>query len=506
MPTTIRELLRDDRFRLRLVVEAPELLDAPIVWVHSSDLPDPTPWLEAGHLLLTDGDQLRPSVGDGVVEEYVSRLREGGILGLGFATGIIHDAIPHALVAACEKLGLPLFEVADRTPFMAIIRHVADISAGDQRERLEWSLAAQRSLARAALRPDGLQAILRELENRLGCWVALYDGLGDRVRTSAGITMPEELRGEVDDAVRLVLSRGTRSGARLSAAGGEVTLQTLGQRDNLRGVLAVGTRAPLDPAGNDLVASVIALASISLEQSRSLEAARLDLRTGLLELLLAGSTEVAQRTAERLWGRLPAEPVRLSVTPMADVPVAFLTELELFAERNGARLFFAQRDEELILVSHDEELVPGMLGRHRLLAGASAPVEWRDLGRSLDEARRSLGLATTDRAFVRFDDMAGEGMLGLLERAGAAEVARRTLEPLTAGGRADAQLLLVSAATWLHFNGGWDPASRRLQVHRHTLRARLTLVEEALSLDLSRFADRAELWAALRFGGIEPLV
>jgi len=309
----------------------------------------------------------------------------------------------------------------------------------------------------------------------------------------------------VEDAVRLVLSRGTRSGARLSAADGEVTLQTLGQRDNLRGVLAVGTRTPLDPAGTDLVASVIALASISLEQSRSLEAARLDLRTGLLELLLAGSTEVAQRTARRLWGALPPEPVRLSVTPVADVPVAFFTELELFAERNGDRLFFAQRDEELILVAHDEEVVPGMLARHRLLAGASAPVRWDDLGRSLGEARRSLGLAAPDRPFVRFDDMAGAGMFGLLERAGAAEVARRTLEPLTASGRADAQLLLVSAATWLHFNGGWDPAARRLQVHRHTLRARLTLVEEALSLDLSRFGDRAELWAALRFGGVEPL-
>ena len=506
MPTTIRQLLSDGRFRLRLVVDVAEGLDAPIAWVHSSDLPDPTPWLEAGHLLLTDGDQLRPGVPAESVDAYVSRLREKGILGLGFATGIIHDALPEALVDACARQGLPLFEVADRTPFMAIIRHVADISARESREGLEWSLAAQRSLARAALRPDGLQAILRELENRLGCWVALYDGLGDRVRASAGITMPEELRGEVEDAVRLVLSRGTRSGARLSAADGEVTLQTLGQRDNLRGVLAVGTRTPLDPAGNDLVASVIALASISLEQSRSLEAARLDLRTGLLELLLAGSTEVAQRTARRLWGALPPEPVRLSVTPVADVPVAFFTELELFAERNGDRLFFAQRDEELILVAHDEEVVPGMLARHRLLAGASAPVRWDDLGRSLGEARRSLGLAAPDRPFVRFDDMAGAGMFGLLERAGAAEVARRTLEPLTASGRADAQLLLVSAATWLHFNGGWDPAARRLQVHRHTLRARLTLVEEALSLDLSRFGDRAELWAALRFGGVEPLV
>jgi len=507
MPTHLRELLADDRFRLRLLVDATEALDLPISWAHSSDLPDPTPWLESGQLLLTDGDQMRPGVCDDVVATYVTRLRERGIVGLGFATGIIHDEVPAALVAACAAQRLPLFEVADRTPFMAIIRHVADIEARDQRERLEWSLAAQRSLARAALRPDGLQAILRELELRLGCWVALYDGLGHRVRASSTIAMPDEIRDEVEDAVGRVLAKGTRAGARLSAADGEVTLQTLGQRDNLRGVLAVGTSAPLDPAGSDLVASVIALASISLEQSRSLEAARLNLRTGLLELLLAGNTDVAQRTARRLWGRLPKEPVRLAVIPSAGVPETLLTELELSAERHGGRVFFAQRDVELMVVTSDtdDDVLPPMLARHGLRAGASAPVVWTELDRALGEARRSLAQATDDRPLVRFDELAGDGLFGLLAQAGAAEVARRSLEPLTASGRADADLLLVSAATWLQANGGWDPAAKRLGIHRHTLRSRITTVEEALSIDLSRFGDRAELWAALQFSGVEPL-
>jgi PucR family transcriptional regulator, purine catabolism regulatory protein len=35
-------------------------------------------------------------------------------------------------------------------------------------------------------------------------------------------------------------------------------------------------------------------------------------------------------------------------------------------------------------------------------------------------------------------------------------------------------------------------------VHRHTLRHRIAAVERLLSLDLSQFADRAELWAALQ--------
>ena len=37
-----------------------------------------------------------------------------------------------------------------------------------------------------------------------------------------------------------------------------------------------------------------------------------------------------------------------------------------------------------------------------------------------------------------------------------------------------------------------------LGVHRHTVRTRLALVERVLGRDLSSFATRAELWAALR--------
>ena len=32
--------------------------DAPVRWVHISELPDPTPWLSGGELLLTTGIQL----------------------------------------------------------------------------------------------------------------------------------------------------------------------------------------------------------------------------------------------------------------------------------------------------------------------------------------------------------------------------------------------------------------------------------------------------------------
>lgn len=501
MPTSLRTLLADERFHLHLLAgENLPQLDAPIAWVHSSDFPDPTPWLEEGQLLLTDGDQMRPGTPDSDIDAYVARLCDRGILGLGFATSIIHDDVPPALVRACETLGIPLFEVADRTPFIAIIRAVADVIALDERERLEWTLDAQRSIALAALRPDGLEAILAELERRLGCWIVLFDSLGDEVRSSPERSMPASLHDAVRDAVGQVLAKGSRAGARLSAADGSVVLQTLGSGGSLRGVLALGTLAPLDGAGADLVTSVIALASIALEQSRALEGARRDLRSGLFELLLEGNVEGAQRTARRLWGDLPAEPLTVTVAAAADVPESLLTELELVAERRRGTVFFAERDDELVLVaSAATGALPPQFDRHAIRSGTSLPVAWTELARGLVEARRAFSVTTPERPTAAFGELAGSGVLGVLARAGAPDVAARVLEPLTASGRGDVDVLLASAAAWLDANGAWDPAAKALGVHRHTLRARLAVVQQLLGLDLDRFADRAELWAALTF-------
>ncbi|GMA94566.1 hypothetical protein GCM10025881_13900 [Pseudolysinimonas kribbensis] len=392
MAATLRTLLDTARFHLRLIVPPIDaaVLDEPLAWAHSSDLPDPTPWLEPGQLLLTDGGYFRRHPGRDAADAYVERLAGASVRALGFATSVIHDEVPPALVDAARRRDFPLIEVADRTPFMAIIRHVADTIAADQRERLDWLLDAQRAIARAALRVDGLSAILHELEDRLDGWVALFDAAGERVAIPTERRIPEELGGAVEHAVRRALSTGTRRGGRISTAGGEVTLQTLGRRDRLRGVLAIGNPAPLDEAGADLVASVIALASIALEQSRALEDARRSLRAGVLDLLLAGSVDVAARSAQLLGSPLPAEPVRVVVAPAGAARRLLVEELELDAER-GRGPFFALDGDRLVLLVPDARLdaLAAVLRRHRTIAGASGPAGWGELRAALAEAERA---------------------------------------------------------------------------------------------------------------------
>ncbi len=77
----------------------------------------------------------------------------------------------------------------------------------------------------------------------------------------------------------------------------------------------------------------------------------------------------------------------------------------------------------------------------------------------------------------------------------------RTLDALAANER---EMLLDAVTVWLEHNGAWDPAARKLGVHRHTLRHRVSAVERLTGLDLSQFAGRAELWAVLQLARVSP--
>ena len=507
MPATLRALLDEARFDIRPINGVDDaLMTRAVLWAHNSDLPDPTPWLDSGGLLLTDGVQFG-APDPTPVRPYVRRLVEHGVLALAFATGIVHDRIPDDLVEAATAEGLPLFEVPRDTPFMGIIRFVSDAVADDDRQMLERSLRAQRSVARAALRPDGLAEILRELERDLGCWVALFDAAGSRVKVPTRHEIPSSLAAEIDEAVASTLSRGGTAAVRLSIAGaGEVTLQTLGQRGDLRGILAVGTgTGALDRARADLVDAVIALASIALEQSRTLDEARRRLRSGVLELLTAGITGVAQRTVSHLWGPLPEGPLRVGCIALpsgADGEdggaQALRSGLELLAVESGGALFFAERDDRIVTITADDgraDLLE-LLGRHGVVAGFSAPTAWDRFTDAMTESERARARATPAQPLSDFDDIARVGLLGHLERTQAHDIARRMLLPLqSSNAPADLHRTLE---VWLEHNGAWDPAAKALGIHRHTLRARVDAAAVLLESDLDTFPARAELWNALQ--------
>lgn len=515
MPATIRRLLGDPALGLRLLTPEAALpegaLNLPVSWVHSSDLADPTPFLSAGQVLLTTGTQLpADNDADTTVEDYVARLAAHGIAALGFGTGVMRAAPPRSLVTACGARGLPIFEVPYRTPFIAVARLAADIATKDAYARSTWTLRAQRAIAVAATRPDGLSATLTELSKQLDQWVAMFDATGALDRVFSIDAAGDTIRA-VQPEVERMLRAGRRASRSVQVGKETVALQTLGARGRLRGVLALGGPAAvagagvaggtagLDEASRQVITTVVALAGLSLEQNHALDRARGQLRRGLLRLLTDGDVKLAESVSKDVWGPLPIEPV---IAAVADLPAERMETIAERLERRAAdassRLFFALDGNRVIIcVAADARSVLSEIADDlELHLGASEPHDWVNLPRARAQAEQAAADGSAG-SVTDFSAIASRGVLSLLTGPAAREVARSVLTPLTVHDRANASGLVDTLRVWLANNGEYEATARELGVHRHTLRARIATIERLLGRDLTSFATRAELWAAL---------
>jgi DNA-binding PucR family transcriptional regulator len=508
---SVRHLFAQSDLRLRLLTPESALparaLEQSVEWVHSSDLADPTPFLSPGQVLLTTGTQFDTALsGDDLYDAYVARLTQRGIAALGFGTEVIRDGTPDGLIEACLAHGLPLAEVPYRTPFIAVVRSAADMVAEERYARHTWALSAQRAISLAALRPDGLSATLSELSHQLDHWVALFDASGtlDRVfprDAFAGTSVPGSSFETVQREAGRLLGRGQRASATVLAGGETLTLQTLGRRDQLRGVLALGGVRELDAASQDVVNSVIALAGLALEQNHALAGARGHLRAGLLHALLGGNRELAETISTEMWGPLPSAPVHVVVT---DAPPgrldAIIEFLELRVEEQPDRLFFATQNDQVVIILNrtGRILLDDLCRTFSLHAGISDQTDYRDLPRALAQAEQAQARSKEgDFGIVEFDTLSRQGVLAFLARTDAREVGRATLLPLIAHDEQTGSDLLHTVQVWLEHNGAFDAAAKVLGVHRHTVRSRIELVETLLGRDLGTFHARADVWAAL---------
>lgn len=502
---TLRALLarRDLHLRLETGLREPTsegnaagALDRAIRWVHSSDLADPTPFLSEGLVLLTTGTQFQADDPD-AYRAYVRRLAERGVVGLGFGTEVVRDGIPPALAAACDDQRMPLFEVPYRTPFIAVARANAEAIAAQTYARRSWALAAQRAIALAALRPDGLGATLAELARQLNTWVGMYDAAGELVREhpTSGLdaATSADLHGEVD----VVLRRGARAGSAMRIGDIPFTLQTLGRGGHLRGVIAIAA-GDLDQEGRGVVTAVIAMAGLALEQHQGLSRARGALRAGLVRSLLTDDPSLARRIVRDIWGPLPPAPVSVAVTDAAASRIEGLSELlELRVDERRGTLFFGRGDDGLILVvpAGDRQVIDEVAERFEMRVGVSEPTAYDGFDAALAQATVARDRGTG--AVREFSDIARSGVLSALSNEASA-LAAAELAPLVTHDTEHGTQLVETLRAWLDNDCSHEATARALGVHRHTVRTRLGLVERTLGRDLAAFATRAELWAALR--------
>jgi len=474
-------------------------LDREIRFVHSSDLVDPTPFLSEGVVLLTTGTQFLAAGEDqAFFDAYVGRLSGRGVIGLGFGTEVVRDGIPAQLSAACRALGMPLFIVPYRTPFIAVARANADASAARAYARRTWALAAQRAISLAALRPDGLGATLDELSRQLGSWVGLYDASGSLAREHPPGGLDSTTLTAVTAEAGAVLTRGVRAGSTLRLGDRPFSLQTLGRGGRLRGVIAIATES-LDEEGRGVVTSVIAMAGLALEQHEGLARARGMLRTGLVQMLVGGEHALARRIARDQWQGFPAAPLTIAAAaPGARRLDAASEWLELRASESQGAVFYGRDTDVLIMATpaSDAALAGEFAETFACRVGVSGPVTHAAFAEGRAQAVAALRRGT--ERVTRFASLAASGVLSVLDSDTARAIATEQLAPLQSHDDGHRTQLVETLRAWLEHDARIDGAAAALSVHRHTVRARIAQAEKLLGADLTSFPVRAELWAALR--------
>lgn len=154
----------------------------------------------------------------------------------------------------------------------------------------------------------------------------------------------------------------------------------------------------------------------------------------------------------------------------------------------GSPLIDLARDVVRVLVPAERE--PAAQPGWTLGVGAPAgPADWPSAD---TQAARALARARATRTpLVRHG--ARPGLTDLVPRADAEEYARALLAPLAAG-----PALTETLRTWLSLHGSWDRTAVALDVHRNTVRQRITRCAALLETDLDDPDVRMELWFALR--------
>jgi len=497
MPLTVRDLVSTPELDLRLLAEGPNA-DRAVTWVHVSELRDPTPFLSGGELLLSTGITFDggPDTSAAAADQYVSRLVDAAVVGLGFGTGLSHAAVPAELIAAARRHGLPMVEVPMQTPFIAISRAVSRAVAADEYAAVTRTFTAQQALTKAALSPAGPEQVVRLLARQMTGWVVLLDPSGapiaaapDTARSKAGALVTE---------MRVLAAHRGSVSSSFPLGADTVSMQSVGAGPPGRAFLAVGRPGQLTAADRHLVNAAVLLLTIRLEQSSGTENERGRLRSAVLRLVLAGQVELARPIADALGSALPAPPVTV-VVAIGDRPTA---DLLIDPSAAGAWPLLAEIDDTLVALFDDGQDAAAAASRlvstSIVAVGISDPVGYeaiaaghRQAGQAADFGRRN------GRPFTAFRDIAMPGITGIVGDAAAAAFAESLLAPLLEHDRTGRGDLVSSLRVWLTHHGQWDPSAGALGVHRHTLRHRMNTVEELLGRSLDSPGVRSELWLAL---------
>lgn len=494
MPLTLAQLLRHQDLGLSLLTTTTPV-DAPILWAHTSELVDPTPWLGGGELIMTLGLGLPED--PAAEDDYVHRLAHRGVVALAVDTGIHLTDVPRGVVEAGERHGLPILRIPPPTPFMAIARAVHSALTADAVEAIKTVAAHQERVAAATLR-SGVRGVVESLSGVLHADVAVVDVRG-RILEGAGPGLPALHARVLDELSADGRLRRATSMVRVHADA-VVTIQSFIGEGQDPQLLVLSSLQAFTAHQRLVVSHAVTLLSLLSRTPQRLASVEGHLRTAVARsLLVEGGT--CDPTLANALGFDPAVRVVVAHVVGADVRQAGAAADRIVHQLTGPSLVAALDDGVAIVAAGLTDLTHPLYDRIGTASvGLSEAVPITEVGPGLRRARTAARIARLQgRSVVLYADLAPLDQLLLAQPPTASTaLVESVLGPLIAHDRRAGTELVDTLETFLATNGHSERTARILRIHRHTLKQRLERAQSILARDLDSAVVRSDLWLALR--------
>lgn len=488
-------------------------------WVHTTELADIAPLLREGDLLLSTGIAMPDSGSE--LEAYAASLADSGAAGLIVELGRRWSALPEALVAACQALGLPLVALRREVRFAAVAQAIGERIVDSQLTELREAQRVHDTFTELSISEAGPSEILDAVQRLAGTTVVLESAEHQVLDYRAG----------PDDAADFLTGWAMRS-RQVSqddhtvweeSHGLLVTL--VGRRDRGWGRLAV--QSPHEPSERLIAVAERAAAALALhrlhdrQRDSAIRRTHHELLLGLmaqpdsLELLRRCEVAGVPMTKRQLVGMT----IRPRFEDAAPGATSTLLEETIAATVHAAHelripalVCEIERDVRVLLSFPSsaradrgvDELASRVGGRRRLVIAAGRPVgRAGEIDRTLREAQhvvQSIREKQSEPAaqVYRLQDVHLRGLLAMLSHDDRLSLfVSRELDPLREHDRAAGSGLLEAVRALVTHPTSKSEAAASLHVSRPVFYDRVSKAERVLGIDLDDPDIRVSVHVAL---------
>lgn len=511
---TFNVLLDDPALDLRLLVDGPSgALEKEVLWVHNTELADPSTYVRANELVLTNGLWLAQTA----ATAFVHNVRRADAAGIVFGLRAEMRHTPPELVGACRAVGLPLAEISIDVPFTAVTQAASVARAEQRHQGLLGMIRRGDALANAISAGAGTSGVLRLLRRDHDLPLAVVDRTG-RLLASVASDLDAS---HVQIAARALAHHPPPLEVDLAELGRATVFLVGAVTDADAALLCVRPLADLSRDQHEALEQTARFLSLEVAKRQAVQATELRFTSELLDMILSGgqrSAEVAARL--RSFGIDPTGTLAICALAFTDLDAATLPGMaeavtDFFLDQ-GQAVVVAVGSQDVVTVlpwvrtaadlsTVADSLVRALTDR---FPGRRAVVGLGELASSSDELRQPLVQAreacrvlrtrSGAREVAAFSELGTHQLLlGLQDAETLRGFADSVLAPLRAHDRMRSGQLQATLRAFLDNNGQWASTAAALYVHVNTLRNRVDKITELTGRDIHRTEDRVDLFLAL---------